>query len=139
MPLPSLEDDLKSKNLYMQEVLRDTLELFTLILGNLECVIEIRKRTNLGRKKETRILKKNFAILEDIMEQYRSIIKQSQEISYDFVKPIPPKEVKKQEEFKPPNNIIIFPLGQEDDDIYVRPGETVFDWVKNKKEEKKDE
>lgn len=115
------EQELKIKYDYLLSELYDMLGLATHMSGNLECVVYIRKNCSKTSKKKLKQLEKNFLIIEKISQQLQELVNEAEKISFDYIE-LTKKEDKKSNENIPLNNIIIFPLEQ-NDDLYVYPDE----------------
>lgn len=125
------EQDLKTKHIFLVDQLYDLAGLADNMSGNLECLIYIKKHQPKTSRKIIKTLEKNLGLIDEISEALKPLIHKSEEISFAYVKPEPEKKKAAEEKYQPPNNIIIFPLGQEDDDIYVPAGQTIFDNLNN--------
>lgn len=115
------EQDLKTCNDFLLNQLYDLLGMATHMSGNLECVVYIRKNCSKTSKKKLKQLEKIFLIIEKISQQLQELVNEAEKISFDYIE-LTKKEDKKSNENIPLNNIIIFPLEQ-NDDLYVYPDE----------------
>ena len=118
------EHDLIVKYEFLLNELYDLLGLAKLMSGNLECILYIRKNVLKNSKRKLKPVERNFLILEKIGQLLRELVNETEKISFDYVKPLK-KESKAEEEAKHTNNIIIFPLDQ-NDDMYVYPDEILI-------------
>ena len=121
--LYEIEYDLKLKQELLLEELKEMYGLTTNMSGNLEVALYIMRNSNTIPKtpwKKVKISQRNFQLIEQICRQLQELITKAEKVSFEHVKSPEPKN--KENETKPKNNIIIFPLEQ-NDTMYVYPEE----------------
>ena len=118
--LNEIEYDIKIDYEYLLEGLYELLRVSTNMSGDLECAVAIRKYTKSSSRKIKKAMS-NFVRVEHIKQQLQVLIKETEKISFDYIKPPKEKPQSKDKEGKN-NNVIIFPL-EDDIDMYVNSEE----------------